>query len=164
MTSFMLRLATCATAGAFVAAPTSAQLADLQPGRNFPTAAPDFGTGRSENIDVGDIDNDGDWDVGIANGGDGSPQANRIYVNQGGLQGGMQENIEDARPNLDTRGDTRNVLGKRERVRGGFGHQKIPKASFLSHLCVVRRPLNSVTSSSEQQHSGCLHNSPLMEL
>jgi hypothetical protein len=66
----------------------SAQLADLQPGRNFATASIQFGTGRSENIDVGDVDNDGDLDVAIANGGDGSEQANEIYINNGGAQGG----------------------------------------------------------------------------
>jgi len=65
-----------------------AQLADLQPGRNFPTASIAFGTGRSENIDVGDVDSDGDFDVVVANGGDGSPQANEIYMNNGGAQGG----------------------------------------------------------------------------
>ncbi len=68
----------------------SAQLADLQPGRNFPTAAAAFGGGRSENVDIGDCDNDGDFDVIIANGGDGGSQANEIYINNGGTQGGTQ--------------------------------------------------------------------------
>ncbi|MGQ0553684.1 MAG: FG-GAP repeat domain-containing protein, partial [Planctomycetota bacterium] len=72
----------------FVTAPaTAAQLTDLQPGRNFVSSA-NFGTGRSENIDAGDCDNDGDLDVIVANGGDGAAQQNRIYINQGGLQGG----------------------------------------------------------------------------
>jgi hypothetical protein len=62
-------------------------LADLQPGRNFSSSA-NFGLGRSENLDPGDVDNDGDMDVGVANGGDGAAQANRIYINNGGLQGG----------------------------------------------------------------------------
>ncbi|GJM21104.1 MAG: hypothetical protein DHS20C15_10190 [Planctomycetota bacterium] len=66
----------------------SAQIADLQPGRNFPTAINAFGGGRSENIDLADIDHDGDYDVGISNGGDGSAQANVIYINNGGVQGG----------------------------------------------------------------------------
>jgi hypothetical protein len=68
----------------------SAQLSDLQPGRNFPTAAIVFGAGRSENIDIGDVDNDGDYDVIVANGGDGSSQANEIYINNGGAQGGTE--------------------------------------------------------------------------
>ncbi len=64
-------------------APAAAQvLTDLQPGRNFVGAA-NFGTGRSENIDVGDADNDGDLDVLVANGGDGPAQQNRIYINDG---------------------------------------------------------------------------------
>jgi hypothetical protein len=74
--------------GAPAAAPLQAQtLADLQPGRNF-AGSLHFGSGRSENIDPGDCDNDGDLDVIIANGGDGAPQLDRIYVNQGGLQAG----------------------------------------------------------------------------
>ena len=72
------------------------QLTDLQPGRNFPTAQVAFGASRSENIDIGDIDNDGDYDVGVANGGDGSAQANRMYVNNGNLQGGTQGTFSDA--------------------------------------------------------------------
>jgi hypothetical protein len=64
------------------------QLTDLQPGRNFPTAASQFGGGRSENIDFGDCDNDGDLDVIVGNGGDGAAENNRIFINRGGLQGG----------------------------------------------------------------------------
>ena len=79
-------------AAVLLLAPMAAsQLTDLQPGRNFPTASIQFGTtGRSENIDVGDIDNDGDLDVGVANGGDGSAQANGLHVNNGNLQGGTE--------------------------------------------------------------------------
>ncbi len=73
----------------------AAQLDDLQPGRNFPTAASAFGTGRSENLDVGDADNDGDIDVVVANGGDGSPQLNPLYLNQGGIQGGVEGTFLD---------------------------------------------------------------------
>ncbi len=62
-------------------------LADLQPGRNF-TSSANFGTNRSENIDPGDVDNDGDMDVGVANGGDFGKEANRLFINLGGLQGG----------------------------------------------------------------------------
>ncbi len=85
----MRRLVTAAVALACVlAAPaTSAQLADLQPGRNFAAEA-NFGLDRSENIDFGDADNDGDMDAIVGNGGDFGPQPNRIFINQGGLQGG----------------------------------------------------------------------------
>jgi hypothetical protein len=63
-------------------------LVDRQPGRNFPEAVDAFGTERTENIDAGDADNDGDLDVIVANGGDGVGQVDRIYINLGGLQGG----------------------------------------------------------------------------
>jgi len=46
--------------------------------------------GRSENVDFADIDHDGDWDAAIADGGDANQQVNKIYVNQGGLQGGTE--------------------------------------------------------------------------
>src|SRR6188474_3554823 len=60
----------------------AAQLADLQPGRNF-TAQPNFGFGNSVDIDPGDADLDGDLDVVVANGGDGNPQLSRIFINDG---------------------------------------------------------------------------------
>jgi hypothetical protein len=61
----------------------SAQLADLQPGRNF-TAESNFGATRCENGDFGDADLDGDLDTVTANGGDSSvPQLARIYINSG---------------------------------------------------------------------------------
>ena len=43
---------------------------------------------RSENIDFGDIDLDGDWDIAVADGGDGGNDQNRAWINFGGLQGG----------------------------------------------------------------------------
>ncbi len=66
----------------------SAQFSDVQPGRNFPTSAEAFGSNHTESIDVGDVDNDGDLDVIVGNGGDSGPQPNRIFINQGGIQGG----------------------------------------------------------------------------
>ncbi len=62
-------------------------LSDLQPGRNF-TSAANFGMNRSENIAPGDVDNDGDMDAIVANGGDFGNEQNRIFINLGGLQGG----------------------------------------------------------------------------
>jgi hypothetical protein len=72
----------------------AAQLTDLQPGRNFVSSA-EFGAGRSTAIDVGDCDNDGDLDVVVGNGNDGTPQANRIYINLGGLQAGVPGTFAD---------------------------------------------------------------------
>ena len=81
---------------AIFASTSAAQVfTDLQPGRNFPTAAIEFGNGRSENIDVGDCDNDGDYDVIVANGGDGGNQLNVIFINNGGSQGGAVGTFTD---------------------------------------------------------------------
>jgi hypothetical protein len=78
---------TIAASAALVLSNTNATAQDLQPGRNFTNSA-QFGTNRTENIDVGDVDNDGDLDVIVGNGGDFGNEPNRIYINQGGLQGG----------------------------------------------------------------------------
>ncbi len=83
----------CAATGVLwllAAPPAPAQFSDLQPGRNFPTAKVEFGSNRTENVDVGDVDNDGDLDVVLANGGDFGDEPNRIFINTGGLQGGTQ--------------------------------------------------------------------------
>ena len=65
--------------------PTMAQLTDIQAGRNFPTSTEALGAGRSENIDVGDIDNDGDPDVIVANGGNGAAQTTfSVWLNVAG--------------------------------------------------------------------------------
>jgi hypothetical protein len=78
----------------------SGQIADLQDGRNFADGVNAFGAGRTTNIDAGDLDNDGDYDLVVANGGDGSAQQNRIYLNSGGVQGGVQGDFTD---DTDTR-------------------------------------------------------------
>jgi hypothetical protein len=70
------------------------QLPDLQPGRNF-VAEANFGTSASENIDFGDCDKDGDMDAVVGNGGDAGPQTNRIFINDGGLQGGTVGTFTD---------------------------------------------------------------------
>jgi hypothetical protein len=50
--------------GTLLALPAAAQLTDLQPGRNFTSDnSAQFGTGRSENIDLGDCDPDGRRDT-----------------------------------------------------------------------------------------------------
>ncbi len=38
---------------------------------------------RSENVDFGDVDHDGDWDAVFADGGDADQDQNRIWINQG---------------------------------------------------------------------------------
>jgi len=77
-----VKLGRAALAVAVLAPAAVAQLADLQPGRNF-TAISNFGATRCEQGDFGDVDNDGDLDVVTANGGDGGPQLARIFINVG---------------------------------------------------------------------------------
>ena len=52
------------------------------------TASVPTSTGFTENVDFGDVDNDGDWDAAFANGGDVGNQQNRLWINQGFAQGG----------------------------------------------------------------------------
>ncbi|GJM21420.1 MAG: hypothetical protein DHS20C15_13350 [Planctomycetota bacterium] len=93
----MLRVTILALTGVLSAPTAAAQLPDLdlQPGRNFGASQALFGKGRSEAVALGDVDNDGDWDVGVANGGDGSAQLNELWINQGGAQGGTQGSFAD---------------------------------------------------------------------
>src|SRR5688572_228623 len=42
----------------------------------------------TENVDFGDVDLDGDFDVIMADGGDGGNDQNRIWINLGGVQAG----------------------------------------------------------------------------
>ncbi len=72
-----------------------AQLTDLQPGSNFANEN-NFGLNYSENIDPGDVDNDGDLDVLVANGGDQGAQPNRLFLNNAGLQGGTVGTFTEA--------------------------------------------------------------------
>ena len=53
------------------------------------TSVPTGNIGATENVDFGDVDGDGDWDAVFADGGDLGNQQNRIWINQGGLQGGV---------------------------------------------------------------------------
>ena len=45
-------------------------------------------SGYTENVDFADVDGDGDWDAGFADGGDIGNQQNRLWRNSGGVQGG----------------------------------------------------------------------------
>jgi hypothetical protein len=54
---------------------------------DIPTGSP-FNNSNTENVDFADVDGDGDWDAIFADGGDAGDDQNRIWINQGGLQGG----------------------------------------------------------------------------
>ena len=45
-------------------------------------------TPATENVDFADVDIDGDWDAIFADGGDSRNDQNRLWINQGGAQGG----------------------------------------------------------------------------
>ena len=49
----------------------------------------------TENADFADVDQDGDWDVILGDGGDDGNDQNRIWINQGGAQGGTIGEFED---------------------------------------------------------------------
>ncbi|MCY2958835.1 MAG: VCBS repeat-containing protein [Planctomycetota bacterium] len=68
---------------AFFALPASAQQFVLNTADVPPSA------GTTEQVDYADVDLDGDWDVGFANGGDIGNQQNILWINRGGLQGGV---------------------------------------------------------------------------
>ncbi len=50
----------------------------------------------AEQVDFADVDLDGDWDAGFACGGDVGNQQNRLWINQGGAQGGSVGTFADA--------------------------------------------------------------------
>ena len=69
-------------------------LTGLASAQSFQKAQGNIPTGTlnqesSENVDFADIDSDGDWDAVVADGGDEGNSKNRIWINQGGLQGGV---------------------------------------------------------------------------
>jgi hypothetical protein len=71
---------------AVLAAPARAQLF-LDDKVAIPQGVP-FNNSDTENVDFGDVDGDGDWDAVFADGGDFGNDQNRIWINQGGAQGG----------------------------------------------------------------------------
>ncbi|MBM3975424.1 MAG: VCBS repeat-containing protein [Planctomycetes bacterium] len=50
----------------------------------------------TENVDFADVDLDGDWDAALADGGDFGNDQNRLWINQGGAQGGVPGVFVDA--------------------------------------------------------------------
>jgi hypothetical protein len=94
-----MRITRCASlctvvVGLLQAASASAQVYTSAPG-NIPQGAP-FNTFVAGQVDFGDVDLDGDWDAAFAAGGDLGNSQSRLWINQGGLQGGSTGFYVDA--------------------------------------------------------------------
>jgi hypothetical protein len=61
---------------------------------NIPQGNP-FNNSRSENVDFGDVERDGDWDAIFGDGGDTDQDQDRIWINMGNLQGGTTGVFQD---------------------------------------------------------------------
>jgi hypothetical protein len=69
----------------------TAAMASAQTYQNAPTQIPQgnpFNNSNTEGVDFADIDDDGDYDCGLADGGDCCNDQARMWVNMGGLQAG----------------------------------------------------------------------------
>jgi hypothetical protein len=99
----MLKIRTLSSLGAAAIAvaglsgQANAQMANT-PG-NIPQGNP-FNNSRTENVDFGDVDLDGDWDAVFADGGDGGNDQNRIWINLGGAQAGTLGTFTDRTASL----------------------------------------------------------------
>ncbi|MFT5288730.1 MAG: hypothetical protein ACI8QS_003151 [Planctomycetota bacterium] len=82
---FLARLAAATFALTVLCAVGSAQL--VVNSSRIPSGNPSNNS-YTENVDFGDVDLDGDWDIVMADGGDLGNDQNRIWINQGGTQGG----------------------------------------------------------------------------
>ena len=66
---------------------------------NFADSGQTLGNSYSSDVALGDVDGDGDLDAWVANGND---QTNRVWINQGGDQGGVAGNFADSGQALGT--------------------------------------------------------------
>ncbi len=79
-TTFSAWVCTFLAAGAFSSAANAQSFSDNT--TDIPQGNPGNNS-RTENIDFGDVDLDGDWDAVFADGGDADQDQNRIWINQG---------------------------------------------------------------------------------
>jgi hypothetical protein len=63
---------------------------------NFADSGQALGNSCSHGVALGDLDGDGDLDAWVANGSDFDGQPNRVWVNQGGIQGGSAGTFADS--------------------------------------------------------------------
>ena len=78
------------------------------PDCNFPLFSDgSYGNSNSHDVALGDLDGDGDLDAWVANNG----QANRVWINQGGLQGGTPGTYADSNQDLGNSSSADVALG-----------------------------------------------------
>ncbi|QDU65951.1 FG-GAP repeat domain-containing protein [Engelhardtia mirabilis] len=88
-----LALSTAASATLSLAAPASAQIFVNDTAALPATAGSN--NSNTEEVDFADVDLDGDWDVAFADGGDLGNDQNRLWINRGGLQLGVEGTFLD---------------------------------------------------------------------
>ncbi len=80
---------------------------------SFTDSGQTLGNHASRGVSLGDVDGDGDLDAFVAN----YNQPNRVWLNQGGAQGGTAGSFTDSGQTLGNHEQLRRVAGRRGRRR-----------------------------------------------